>query len=115
MIFPQKFKFYFVFCIVIVLSAFGLLSVYYDVVLFVILLWRFICVKVIRIGKTDLIRQRYQILVVSLLKNWSRRYSSHYITKFEGFMSIYHAINLDIVSLYMVFSYLYLRFIASLN
>ena len=48
-------------------------------------------------------------MVVSMLKNWSRRYSTHYIIKFIGFMSIYYAINLDIVSSYMVFSYLYLK------
>ena len=47
-------------------------------------------------------------MVVSMLKNWSRIYSNHYIIKFVGFMPIYYTINLDIVSSYMVFSYLYL-------
>ena len=47
-------------------------------------------------------------MVVGMLKNWSCRYSSYYIIKFVGFLSIYYAINLDIVSLCMVFKYLYL-------
>ena len=63
---------------------------------------------VIQIGKADLISQRYQIMVVSMLKNWSRKYSNHYIIKFVGFILIYYAVNLDIVSSCMVFSYLYL-------
>ena len=37
------------------------------------------------------------------------RYSSHYFIKFIGFIMIYYAINLDIVSSCMVFSYFYLR------
>ena len=37
-----------------------------------------------------------------MLKNWS-----HYIIKFVDFMSIYYAINLTIVSSFMVFSNLY--------
>ena len=48
---PQRFRFYFVFCVVFVVSTFGLLSFYrrfvyrcfIDVVLFVILLRHFIC------------------------------------------------------------------------
>ena len=63
---------------------------------------------VIQIGKADLISQRYQIMVISMLKNWSRKYSNHYIIKFVGFILIYYAVNLDIVSSCMVFSYLYL-------
>ena len=38
----------------------------------------------------------------------SRRYYSHYIIKFVCCMSVYYAINLDIVSSCMVFRYLYL-------
>ena len=87
----------------------GLLSAYYDIVLFIVLLRRFICVRVIRISKTDLISQRYQIMIIKMLKNWSRRYSSHYVIKFVGFIPICYVINLDIVSSYIVFSYLYLR------
>ena len=75
----------------------GLSSTCYDVVLFVILLRCFICQEVIQIDKTNLINQRYQIMIVSILKKWNRRYSSHYIIKFVGFISIYCVINLDIV------------------
>ena len=81
----------------------------YDVLLFVVLLWRFIHVRAIQTSKIDLINQRYQILIVNILKNWIYRYSSHYFIKFIGFMSIYYAINLDIVSSYMILSYLNLR------
>ena len=49
-------------------------------------------------------------MVISILKNWSRRYSGYYIIKFVGFTLI-SAINLDIVSSFMVFNNLYLRFI----
>ena len=59
--------------------------------------------------KTNLISRIYQIMVVSMLKNWNRRYYNHYIIKFIGFISIYYAINLDIVLSFMVFSNLYLR------
>ena len=88
--------------------AFSLSSACYDVVLFIVLLRHLICVGAIQTGKEDLIIPRYQIMVVSMLKNWSRRCSSHYIIKFVGFMPICYAINLGIVSSCMVFSYLYL-------
>ena len=68
-----------------------------------------LCEGTIQTNKTDSINQKYQIMVVSMLKNWSRRYYSHYIIKFVSFMLIYYAINLDIVSFYKVFSYLYLE------
>ena len=74
----------------------------------------FFCVRTIQIGKVDLINRRYQIMFVSMLKNWNRRYSSYYIIKFVVFIPIYYVINLNIVSSYMVSSYLYLGF-ASLN
>ena len=80
------------------IAPFGSSFSCYDEVLFVVLLRRFICVGAIETGKTDLISQRYQMMVVSMLKNWSRRYSSHYIIKFVDFMLIYYAINVDIVS-----------------
>ena len=67
-------------------QRFGLSSAYYDMVLFVVLLQRFVYVGVIQTGKVDLISQIYQIMVVGMLKNWKRRYSSHYIIKFVGFM-----------------------------
>ena len=52
--------------------------------------------ETIQIGKADLIR-RYQIMVINILKNWSRIYSSRYIIKFIRFISIYYIINFDIV------------------
>ena len=58
--------------------------------------------------QVDMLGQIYQIIVVSMLKNWSHRYSNHYIIKFVCFLPIYYAINLDIISSYIVFSYLYL-------
>ena len=54
-------------------------------------------------------------MVVNMLKKWSRKYFSHYIIKFVDFMSIYYTINLNIVSLCMIFSYLYLGFIVLLQ
>ena len=44
----------------------------------------------------------------SKISDYDCRYSSHYIIKFIGFMSIYYAISLNIVSLVMIFSNLYL-------
>ena len=76
--------------------------------LFFVLLLNFICVEVIQISKTDLINQKYQIMVISMFKNWSCKYYSYYFIKFIGFILIYYTINLDIVSSYMVFNYLYL-------
>ena len=40
-------------------------------------------------------------MVFRILKNWNRRCSSYYIIKFISFMSIYYAINLDIVSSFL--------------
>ena len=56
----------------------------------------------IQIDKVDSISRNYQIMVINLLKNWNNRYFSYYIIKFVDFMPIY-AINLDIISSYMVF------------
>ena len=100
---------------VIILSMFGLSSFYrrlvchrfIDVVLFVVLLQRFICVGAIQTTKIDLTSRRYQIIVINMLKNLNCKYSSHYFIKFVGFMPIYYAINLDIVSSCMIFSYSY--------
>ena len=91
------------------MGVIGLSSACYDTVLSVILLWHFIYVGVIWTTKTDFISPIYQIMIVSMLKNWSRRYSNHYIIKFIGFILIYYAINLNIVSSFMIFSYLYLE------
>ena len=62
----------------------------------------------IQIGKADSTWSKIQIMIVSILKNKYRRYSNHYIVKFVSFMPIYYAINLDIVSCFMVFSNFYL-------
>ena len=77
-------------------------------VLFVILLQRFICIEVIQIGKTYLINRIYQIIIISILKNWSYKYFNYYFIKFIGFITIYYVINIDIISSYMIFNYLYL-------
>ena len=58
-----------------------------------------------------MINLRYQIMVISMLKNLSRRYSSHYIIKFIGFIPTYYVINLNIVLFYIIFNYLYFGFI----
>ena len=57
------------FCGVIVLSTFSLSLIYYNVMLFVVLLQCFVCVRVIKTGKEDLIDRRYQIMGVTILKN----------------------------------------------
>ena len=51
------------------IATFGLSSDYYDVMSFVIFLQRFICVGMIQTKKTDFISLRYQITIVSILKN----------------------------------------------
>ena len=63
---------------------------------FIVLLWCFICVIKIQIGKVNLISQISQIMTINMLKNRSHRYSNHYIIKFVVFMTIYYAINLNI-------------------
>ena len=62
----------------------------------------------IQTGKTNWISRRYEIMIVSMLKNLNHIYFSHYIIKFVDFMSIYYVMNLNIVSLFMVFRNLYL-------
>ena len=58
------------FYVVVVLSTFGLSSACYDMVLFIVLLWYFICAWAIQTDKADLISQIYQIMVVvSILKS----------------------------------------------
>ena len=47
-------------------------------------------------------------MVISMLKNWSHRYTHNYIIKFAGLMLIYYVINTDIVSYCMVSSFMYL-------
>ena len=60
----RKFMFYLVFCVVFVLSAFDLSLTCYDVVLFVILLQYFICMKTIQTA--DLIGRIYKMMIVSM-------------------------------------------------
>ena len=60
--------------------------------------------RVIHSDKADSISR----MVVYMLKNWSRKYSSYYIIKFIRFIPIYYGINLDIVLSFMVFSNLYI-------
>ena len=81
--------------------------------LFVVLLRCFICVKTIKTYKIDLISQIYQIIIISIFNNCNYRYFNNYFIKFIGFMLIYYVINL-IVSSYMDFSHLYLGFIVLL-
>ena len=49
-------------------------------------------------NKADLISQIYKIMVVIMLNNKRRRYFDHYIIIFIGFIHIYYAINLNIIS-----------------
>ena len=62
--------------------------------------------RTIQTGKEDLISRRYQIIIVSMLKNKNCRYSSYYFIKFVGIISIYYTINLDIIPSFMVFNFL---------
>ena len=84
-------------------------------VLFVVLLRRFIYMEAIQTNNTDLISRIYQIMIINMLNNRSFRYSNYYFIKFICFIPIYYAINLNIVSSYMIFSYLYIQYIANLN
>ena len=108
MVLPQIFRSSLVFHVIVVLSRrlvcrrlikmFGLSLACYNMIFFLILLRCFICLRAIQTSKMDSINRRYQIMIVSMLKNWNRRYSSHYIIKFIGFMLIYYIINLNISS-----------------
>ena len=82
--FYEDLGFILLFYVVFVLSAIGLSSVCYKIVLFIILLQRFIYVGAIQISKVN-------------MKDWSCGYSSHYIFKFVGFLPIYYTINLNII------------------
>ena len=65
-------------------------------VMFDILLQHFFYVKIILTIKTD---------------NLSYKYSNQYIIKFINFMLINYIINLDIILFYIIFNYLYLKYI----
>ena len=71
---------------------------------FYFLLRYFICVRATQTSTSVLISRRYRIMIVSMLKNWSLRYYSHYIIKFVTFITIYYVINLNTTSFYMVFN-----------
>ena len=49
--------------------------------------------RVIQTGKVNTISLRFQIIVVSILKNMNHGYFSHYIIKFLSFMPIYFTID----------------------
>ena len=78
--------------------------------LFVVFVQHFICVEAIHTCKIHLISRIYQIIIVL-----NCIYYSNYFIKFIDFMSICYAINLNIVSSYIIFNYLYIEFIVSLN
>ena len=90
--------------------TFGLLSIYCNVVFFIVLLQHFIYMRAIQIDKMDSISRRYWFIIIKILKNRSPKYSRHYIIKFICFISIYYVINFDIVSSFIT-SNLYLEFI----
>ena len=97
--------FYFIFCVIVVLSTFGLSSFYLPLVCcWLVTMWYcsssccgVLSMMAIQTSKTNLISRKYQIMIINMLKNWSFRYFSHYFNKFVGFRPIYYAINLDIV------------------
>ena len=51
------------------ITTFGLSSACYDEMFFVVLLQRFICASTIQTSSTNLINQRYQTIVIGILKN----------------------------------------------
>ena len=70
MVLSMKIYILYFFYVVVILSAFGLSSACYDIVLFIVLLRYFICAWAIQTDKADLISQIYQIMVVvSILKS----------------------------------------------
>ena len=89
--------------------VFFMLSVCYDMMFFIVLLRRFICMKTIQIGKTYSINRKYHIIVIRILKKLTNGYSDHYIIKFISFMSLYYSIYLDFISLFIIFSNLYIE------
>ena len=68
----------------------------------------------IQIDKVDSISKKYQIMVISMLKSWSHKYSINYIIKFVSFIQILYVINLDIVLPLTIFSNLYIESITLL-
>ena len=61
--------------------------------------------ETIQTDKAYLLNPIYQIIAVSILKNYSYRYYNNYIIKFIDFISIYYVINLNIVPC-IIFNYL---------
>ena len=118
MVILRRFRFYLVFYVVVILLTFnlsfiatlGLSLACYNVVFFVVLLWRFTCggdldkqngfdqSKISNYSRNNWSHKYSSYYIIKfVLNNWSRRYYSHYIIKFVGFISIYYAINLYIV------------------
>ena len=60
---------------------FGLSLACYDLTFFIFLLRHFICMEAIQTSKADSISLIYHIMIVDMLKNWSRGYSSYYILR----------------------------------
>ena len=69
------------------------------------------------IGTTILPLFYYYTTILLLIYSYNNKMIifSYYIIKFVGFMSIYYAINVDIVSSYMIFSNLYIKSIDLLH
>ena len=68
----------------------------------------FYFIEAIQRSKTNSINRKYRIMIINILKNQSRRYYNNYIIKFIGFISIYYAINLNIILFFISYSNLYL-------
>ena len=107
MVLSRIFGFYFVFCIIVVLLTFGLLSFYRRGVIHHLIAVFYLY------GSDSNMQKIFDHLKISnydsqYVKELGYKYSSNYFIKFLDFMSIYYAINLDIVSSCMIFSYLYL-------
>ena len=77
---------------------FFVLSAFYQCSVIRRLIATFYLFGAIQTSKTYFINQIYQIMVISMLKDQSCRYYSYYFIKLVRFISIYYAINLDIVS-----------------
>ena len=66
-------------------------------------------------GKTNLIGQRRQIMIINILKNYNYRNFSHYIIiKYIDFEQIPYVINLNIASSSKVFSKLDFIFLSNI-
>ena len=74
---PRRFMFYFIFCVVVVLSMFGLSSFYRPLVCcWLVTTWYcsssccdVLSMMAIQTSKTNLISRKYQIMIINMLKN----------------------------------------------